>query len=332
MEVRLLACESLGVRSLATVVRTKRSSYLLDPGVSLAPRRSSLPPHPIELAASYIARKQIEEAARTVETVILTHYHHDHFTPFEFRRDEWSDLPSALSLYRGKRLFGKAPDNTLNRNQRKRAATIFEKGFRLEAADGRSYAEVHFSPPVPHGEETTNRGCVIMVLFEEGEERFAYGSDIQLLNDKAVEILLAWRPSLCVLSGPPLYLDVLSSKDKALAAERAVALAKTIPILVIDHHLPRIPEHRSWLEKVAERTGNAEHSVLDGAGLLGKEPLCLESKRKELFSRYPVKSFSYLKALEKKDRAVTASLIKLAEQLERSWSLEQIPLDLLPQA
>ena len=53
MDVRILAAESMGVRSLATAVTTRRHRYLIDPGVSVPPRRSKLPPHPIELAASY---------------------------------------------------------------------------------------------------------------------------------------------------------------------------------------------------------------------------------------------------------------------------------------
>ncbi len=328
MEIELLACESLGVRSLATVVRTANGVFLIDPGVSLAPRRSSLPPHPVELAASYLARRRIEEAARTADTIILTHYHHDHFTPFAFRRDEWSDKAAALALYRGKRLLGKAADSTLNRNQRRRHATLRENGFELEPADGKSFGDLHFSAPVPHGEEGGNRGCVIMALFEEGDRRFAFASDIQLLNDRAVEVLLEWRPTECILSGPPLYLDVLSPQERKQASERAATLARAIPKLVLDHHLARLLTYRQWIADVAGEACAAGHSVLDGAAFAGRSSLVLEARRKELFSRFPTQSFDYLNALERRDPHVRRALTELAAKLAGSWSLQGLRSEL----
>ncbi len=43
-----LAFDSFGVRSMATFVETDNLRILIDPGVSLAPIRYGLEPHPLE--------------------------------------------------------------------------------------------------------------------------------------------------------------------------------------------------------------------------------------------------------------------------------------------
>ena len=48
LNVKPLAFDSFGVRSMATFVATDDIAVLIDPGVSLASSRYKLPPHPIE--------------------------------------------------------------------------------------------------------------------------------------------------------------------------------------------------------------------------------------------------------------------------------------------
>jgi predicted metallo-beta-lactamase superfamily hydrolase len=324
VEVRLLACESFGVRSLATAVRTRDHVYLIDPGVSVPPRRSKLPPHPFELAASFLARERIMSAAAEADTIVLTHYHHDHFTPFHVREHEWSDTEEALRLYRGRRLWAKSPRHHLNPNQRRRAATIEEHGLAAEEADGREFGDVRFSPAVPHGEVGNPRGCVVMALFQEEGGSFAFASDVQLLNDQAVEVLLSWQPAACLLSGPPVYLDVISPEDRRRAAERARALSRAIPTLVVDHHLTRTMDYGAWLDPIADEATARGHTVCAGAAFAGRAPLLLEGRRKELFRRWPV-TRSYLPELTRGDEATRAWLIELARKLEASGTIEEVP-------
>ena len=49
MEITPLAFDSFSTRSMATYVETKDIKIVIDPGISIAPLRFSLPPHPIEM-------------------------------------------------------------------------------------------------------------------------------------------------------------------------------------------------------------------------------------------------------------------------------------------
>jgi hypothetical protein len=324
MEIRFLAGESYGVRSLAAFVRTRRHRYLFDPGVSLAPRRSKLPPHPLEVAASYLARERIVQAAAEADTIVLTHYHHDHFTPFMFREHEWSDEETARTLYRGRRLLGKSPSHDLNYNQRRRAATLRQRGFAVQEADGRDFGDIRFSPPVPHGEAGSPRGCVVMALVEESGDRFAFASDIQLLDDRAVELLLAWQPRTCLLSGPPIYLEVVTPALRRAAAKRAGALARQVDRLIIDHHLLRTLDYRPWLDSVAAEGDVHGHQVSTARECEGRPPLLLEGMRKELFRRWPV-GRSYLPELARGDPRIRAWIADLARLLAKAGGVEEVP-------
>ena len=48
MKIELLAFDSMGVRSMATFVKTKDFALTIDPGVALGPKRYGLEPHPLE--------------------------------------------------------------------------------------------------------------------------------------------------------------------------------------------------------------------------------------------------------------------------------------------
>jgi predicted metallo-beta-lactamase superfamily hydrolase len=60
MEVKLIAFESFGVRSQATLVYTGDVKIAIDPAVSLAPRRFGLPPHAKEVERMLELAKEIE--------------------------------------------------------------------------------------------------------------------------------------------------------------------------------------------------------------------------------------------------------------------------------
>ena len=62
MEFIPLAEESLGVRSVAAYLATGDVKILLDTGISLAPKRYGLPPHPREVERA----KQLREGWRTM--------------------------------------------------------------------------------------------------------------------------------------------------------------------------------------------------------------------------------------------------------------------------
>src|SRR5216684_3640316 len=75
-----LAFESLGVRSMCTLAKTRDVTILLDAGVALGPR-FRLMPHPREFRARDEARERINDAASNAKVVTISHYHNDHHTP-----------------------------------------------------------------------------------------------------------------------------------------------------------------------------------------------------------------------------------------------------------
>jgi predicted metallo-beta-lactamase superfamily hydrolase len=52
MQIEILGTESLGVRGLCTIVRTRDRNVIIDPGVALGFRRHGLMPHPAQVIAS----------------------------------------------------------------------------------------------------------------------------------------------------------------------------------------------------------------------------------------------------------------------------------------
>jgi len=52
MQIDIIGAESLGVRSLCTVVKTRDHNIVIDPGIALGFRRYGLLPHPIQVIAS----------------------------------------------------------------------------------------------------------------------------------------------------------------------------------------------------------------------------------------------------------------------------------------
>lgn len=93
MKVTPLAFESLGVRSMATLIQTDQN-ILIDPGTSLGPKRFGLPPWKTEFEALYETRASIQKHAQLADIITISHYHHDHFTPFTLGRF----LDSSLNM------------------------------------------------------------------------------------------------------------------------------------------------------------------------------------------------------------------------------------------
>ena len=72
LKVKPLAFDSFGVRSMATFVETDDVAVLIDPSVSLAPKRYKLPPHPVEEQRMSETWADIKETA--VKTILVEHH------------------------------------------------------------------------------------------------------------------------------------------------------------------------------------------------------------------------------------------------------------------
>ncbi|MEM3085546.1 MAG: MBL fold metallo-hydrolase [Halobacteria archaeon] len=288
-----LAFDSMGVRSQATLVETPDLRAVIDPGVALGPARYGLPPHPLELRREEELRARVFEEARRSDLLVVSHYHHDHFDPFE------------PGLAEGKVLYLKHPTEATNRSQRGRAAE-FLKGLgkgpkKIEFADGRSFrhggTSLTFSPPVFHG--TDDRlGYVVEVCVEHGGERMVFASDVEgpPMPDQ-FDFMLRSRPDLLLVDGP--MTSMLGHRYSREALDASIAhlcrLVKETEVetLIADHHFLRDAGYAGHLDAVREVSRERGARVLTAAEFAGRPVEPLEARRRELYRREPAEKRPY---------------------------------------
>jgi len=83
MDIKPVASDSLGVRSMATYVETDDCKVFIDPSAALAPRRYSLPPSPLEIEKLDETKKEIAGIVKKCDIIVISHYHYDHYDPDE---------------------------------------------------------------------------------------------------------------------------------------------------------------------------------------------------------------------------------------------------------
>lgn len=294
-----LAAESLGVRSMCIYIETPDIHILLDAGVSLCPQRFRLPPHPQEFEAIIEARKKISELAKKAEVITISHYHFDHHTPsFEDWLCNWTDAETARQIYEGKLVLAKSYQVDVNASQRRRG-WLFEKtggkrARKLEFADGKTFSfgetRLKFSRPVFHGLPNTPLGWVLMTTIECEGERMLFASDVQgPMDDTTLKIILAEKPQLLIIGGPPLYLAGFRVDERQiqLGLKSLETLAKTVPIVIVEHHLLRDAAWRDWAKQIFTSAQDRGNEVVTAAEFLDEKDRLLEAKRKELFKDDP---------------------------------------------
>ncbi len=300
IKVSPLAAESLGVRSMCTLVETGDLKILLDAGVSLCPKRFGLPPHPMEFKAIEECRKRISEAAEKAEVVTISHYHFDHHTPsYEDWLCNWTEAElTARQIYSGKTVLMKSPREYINFSQRRRG-WVFQKtggkyAEKLEVADGKTFnyggTTIKFSQPVFHGPEDSALGWILMTTIVYKGEKFLFAPDVQgPISKHTLKIICEEKPQLVMIGGPPLYLAGFRVEEKHVQIglknlEKIVATAKCT---ILEHHILR---DEQWREKTlklfkgAEKIGN---TIMTAAEYLGLKNYLLEAKRKRLYAENP---------------------------------------------
>jgi predicted metallo-beta-lactamase superfamily hydrolase len=125
----------------------------------------------------------------------------------------------------------------------------------------------------------------MMTRVENKDGVFVHASDIQLLDDEAMSLILDWKPDIVLASGPPLHLSGLSSHQRQQAWENGVNLVREVNTLILDHHLLRCEAGLRWLERLSSGTGRR---VFCAAKFLGRSPCLLEAKRAQLYKEMPV--------------------------------------------
>ncbi|MEM7825693.1 MAG: MBL fold metallo-hydrolase [Candidatus Aenigmatarchaeota archaeon] len=287
MEVLPLAFDSLGTRSMATFVETNNIRILIDPGISLAPVRYGLPPHPIELKKLDDDWEKIVELAKESEILIITHYHYDHYSASE-----------NLEIYKNKIVLIKDPNEKINFSQKGRAKFFLEQiknlPKKLEYSDGKEFVfgktRIKFSKPVFHG-TNSKLGFVTEVLIEDNEYKFIHTSDVEGPSQKdQTDFILENKPNLVFLDGPLSYMIYrFGVENLETSVQNVIKIIEKCPLerLVIDHHFLRDLKWKEKISKVFEAAEKRKVKVQCAAEFLGKSIETLEAKRKELYKKYP---------------------------------------------
>lgn len=318
IKVKPLAFESLGVRGMSTYVETPDVRVLIDAGASLG-LRFGLLPHPREYKALERARRALRREAEGCEVVTVSHYHYDHYTPAWRSREwtlTWSCVEEAEALYAGKTLLVKDVRSNINLSQRKRG-WLFERAMasiagRMEVADGREFSfnetKLRFSPPVPHGEGGSALGYVLMLCIECDGERLIHTSDVQgPASEEALRWILAQRPHVVLVGGPPLYLEGGMVEGDAIAKglRGFVRLVEEVPIVVVDHHVARSLDWRRRLGEELPRMVEAK-AFMSAAELAELQDELLEARRRMLYEEdSPSEEFLKWTKLKREERRRT---------------------------
>ncbi|MGQ9460872.1 MAG: MBL fold metallo-hydrolase [Candidatus Bathyarchaeaceae archaeon] len=294
-----LAAESLGVRSMCTYVETSDVKVLLDAGASLAPNRFGYPPHPREYKAIAECRERISKAAEEADVVTLSHYHFDHHTPsYTDWLCNWSSEDIAKKIYEGKLVLVKSYRSMVNFSQRRRGWMFKKTGGsyaeRLEIADGRTFefgeTKLRFSDPVFHGPENSALGWVLMTTIERGDERVLFASDVQgPMYSPTLDIILAERPQLVIMGGPPTYLAEFRVKNEHIqqGMQNLENLVRKVSTTILEHHTLRDEKWKTLSQPIFDAAAEMGHKVFTAAEFAGKENNLLEFRRRQLFESEP---------------------------------------------
>ncbi|MGC8812705.1 MAG: hypothetical protein ACP5O8_03945 [Candidatus Aenigmatarchaeota archaeon] len=299
MKILPLTFDSIGTRSMATFVETEDVRITIDPGVSLAPVRYGLPPHALELKKLDEGWKKIIELTKESDVLVITHYHFDHYNPWE-----------NLEIYKNKILLTKHPTEKINFSQKGRAKYFLEQiknlPKKLEYSDGKEFefgsTKIKFSQPVFHG-SNSRLGYVLEVLIDDGKYKFIHTSDVEGPSQKdQVDFILENKPNLVFLDGPLSYMIYrFGVENLENSVQNMVRIVEKCPLesLVIDHHFLRDLRWKEKISKVFEVAEKKEVKVQCVAEFLGKPVEMLEARRKELYKKYPgMKYESKIKVVE----------------------------------
>jgi hypothetical protein len=268
---------------MATYVETDDLNILIDPGVSLGPKRYKLPPHQIELDRRDLLWEDVKEHADLADVLIITHYHYDHHDPNE------------ISLYEEKILYIKDPKKDINKSQYGRAAhflnNIDERPKFVRIADGNEYKHglttIRFSKPVYHG--TNSRlGYVVEVSISCKGEKIIHTSDVEgpSMEDQ-VRFIIEEDPRIVILDGPMTYMLGYRYSKESLerSIENMIRIIDetSVETIMPEHHFMRDLNYKERIKPVYEHADEKGVQIITAAEYIGREIEMLEARRKELY-------------------------------------------------
>ncbi|MHA1835595.1 MAG: MBL fold metallo-hydrolase [Candidatus Odinarchaeia archaeon] len=292
MKITPLAFESMGTRSMSTFIETSNVKILIDPGVALAPSRFGLPPHPIELNQRRLHWSKIVKYALKADILIITHYHYDHFNPFD-----------DLNIYRNKILLTKHPKENINFSQKKRSRFFLDniEGLpsMIEFSDGKVFTfgktVIKFSKPVYHG-TNPRLGYVTQVLIDDGERRLIHTSDIEgPCIDNQFNFIYENNPELIILDGPMIYMLGYRYSKKCLDISienlSKIISLPSLKTLIIDHHTLRDIDWKNKFNELFHKAKKSNVKITTAAQYINQPDTLLEALRKELYERNPPSTY-----------------------------------------
>ena len=263
-------------------METESRRILIDPGIALGYKKYALLPHPLQIALDEEIQRQIVAAWSQATDIIISHFHGDH-VPLIDANPYQLNMERVRGVNPDVRVWAKGSFLSLTEGKRVRAfSQVLKK--KINTAEGRE-GPCTFSAPVPHGRAAGNPEKVVMTKIEE-DFVFVHASDIQLLNNEAISVILSWRPDVVFLSGPPIYLSRVSNEQLEMARKNALLLSRQIDTLIIDHHLLRDRKGVLWLEELSSESLN---QIMCGADFMKRPRLFLEADRRILYQKMPVR-------------------------------------------
>lgn len=296
IEVLPIGAESLGVRSLCTMVKTPDVSLVLDPSAALA-KRYGLEPHPLEYKELMRVLKEIRTASRSADILSISHYHFDHVRPgFKNCLYNLSSRGERRDMFQGKTVLAKDNRDNINASQRRRAY-YFQKDVgdfvdSIEWADGRvfTYGETSltFSEPLPHGKDGSFLGFVLSTTIKHGASRVLFAPDVQgPISRTSLDYMLRQDTDFAIVGGPPTYLSKFTDTEEASSLFGLTQLAMSTPVLIVDHHNMRDKYWEAWIKPVRKAAQQSGHIVLTMAECLGREVKALEAEREQIYHDIP---------------------------------------------
>ncbi|RLI37902.1 hypothetical protein DRO55_00160 [Candidatus Bathyarchaeota archaeon] len=317
MIVDYVAFDSLGVKSSCVRVETGDCTIVVDPGIA-----SETGSFPLTRAEKARLRRFYEEAIREAcsssDVIILTHYHYDHHIP-------------DRSLYEGKTLLVKDPENNINRSQRGRARNLLDGlDADVKVADGETFrfgsTVVSFSRPIWHGTEGTNLGYIVMVKIEDGDRSLLHTSDVDgPVLKETTDAIVGANPDILILDGPPTYLlgYIMAYYNLARSIINIVKIMEetNTELFILDHHVVRDYRYPDLLSEVYKKADALGKRLSTVAELLNRRPMVLEGYERNGPTRWrDWKPFTKADMVEVLRNAVENGLVD-AEWLEMAEEL-----------
>jgi hypothetical protein len=281
--IKILAAESLGVRSLCCLIEKEEQKILIDPGISLGYTRHGLLPHPIQIAVDEIIRAKIIEELKSATDLVFSHFHGDHI-PFKNANVYQIKLNQVKKHLKDINIWSKSAEDESHKFQERAWDLKFNSNHFTEA-EAQTIDDLIFSEPVFHGEKDSFLGQVMMTKIKLKNKYFVHASDIQFLYTPTIKKLIMLQPDIVIASGPPLYLSHIDQKIAAEAAENILLLSSKVETLIIDHHLLRA---ETGLRYLRELNNKSKNQIISAADFMGLKPCLLEARREEFYDKFPV--------------------------------------------